>query len=154
MMYENGPWKFNVNGSGVLNSILNPEAQRTSHALFNDYVFELGYKGDGWGANLRFGTVSPVLYTDAQFVTAATPRQGVEATVSTPAGKFGYFANTNDEALGGGSGINFHQKMMGASWQAPLPKWAMFRLMWLSSQDTGAATCGWIRFDGQPDHPA
>src|SRR5208337_1712375 len=22
MMYENGPWKFNVNGSGVLNSIL------------------------------------------------------------------------------------------------------------------------------------
>lgn len=145
MVYENGPWKFNVNGSGVLNSILNPEAQRTSHALFNDYVFELGYKGDGWGANLRFGTVSPVLYTDAQFVTAATPRQGVEATVSTPAGKFGYFANTNDEALGGGSGINFHQKMMGASWQAPLPKWAMFRLMWLSSQDTGAATA--VGFD-------
>jgi len=140
MMYENGPWKFNVNGSGLLNSILNPEVQRTSHGLVNDYVFELGYKGDGWGANLRFGTVSPVLYNDAQFVTAATPRQGVEATLATPAGKFGYFVNTNDEALGGGSGINFHQKMMGASWQAPLPKWAMFRLMWLSAQDTGAAT--------------
>jgi hypothetical protein len=145
MMYENGPWKFNVNGSGVLNSILNPEVQRTSHGLVNDYVFELGYKGDGWGANLRFGTVSPVLYTDAQFVTAATPRQGVEATLSTPAGKFGYFVNTNDEALGGGAGINFHQKMMGASWQAPLPKWAMFRLMWLSAQDTGAATA--VGFD-------
>ncbi len=145
MMYENGPWKFNVNGSGVLNSILNPEVQRTSHGLVNDYVFELGYKGDGWGANLRFGTVSPVLYTDAQFVTAATPRQGVEATLSTPAGKLGYFVNTNDEALGGGAGINFHQKMMGASWQAPLPKWAMFRLMWLSAQDTGAATA--VGFD-------
>jgi len=140
MMYENGPWKFSVNGSGLLNSVLNPEIQRTSHGLVNDYVFELGYKGDGWGANLRFGTVSPVLYTDAQFVTAATPRQGVEATLSTPAGKFGYFVNTNDEALGGGAGINFHQKMMGASWQAPLPKWAMFRLMWLSAQDTGLAT--------------
>ncbi|MGB0043677.1 MAG: IPT/TIG domain-containing protein [Terriglobales bacterium] len=140
VMYEDGRWKFQANGSGVLNSVLNPEAQRTSHGLVNDYVFQLGYKGDGWGANLRFGIVSPVLYTDAQFVTAATPRQGVEATLTTPAGTFGYFVNTNDEALGGGSGINFHQQMMGASWQAPLPKWAQFRLMWLSAQDIGAPT--------------
>lgn len=147
VMYEDGPWKFQANGSGVLNSILNPEAQRTSHGLVNDYVFQLGYKGDGWGANLRFGIVSPVLYTDAQFVTAATPRQGVEATLTTRAGTFGYFANTNDEALGGGSGINFHQQMMGASWQAPLPKWAQFRLMWLSAQDIGAPTT--VGFDSQ-----
>ena len=147
IIYEDGPWKFQANGSGVLNSILNPDAQRTSHGLVNDYVFQLGYKGEGWGANLRFGIVSPVLYTDAQFVTAATPRQGVEATLTTPAGTFGYFVNTNDEALGGGAGINFHQQMMGASWQAPLPKWAMFRLMWLSAQDIGAPTT--VGFDSQ-----
>jgi len=147
IMYEDGPWKFAANGSGVLNSILNPETQRTSHGLVNDYVFQLGYKGDGWGAKLRFGVVSPVLYTDAQFVTAATPRQGVEVTLTTRAGTFGYFVNTNDEALGGGSGINFHQKMMGASWQAPLPKWAQFRLMWLSAQDTGVPTT--VGYDSQ-----
>ena len=147
VMYEDGPWKFQANGSGVLNSILNPEAQRTSHGLVNDYVFQLGYKGDGWGANLRFGILSPVLYTDAQFVTAATPRQGLEATLTTRAGTFGYFVNTNDEALGGGSGINFHQQMMGASWQAPLPKWAQFRLMWLSAEDIGVPTA--VGYDSQ-----
>ncbi|MGO9084694.1 MAG: IPT/TIG domain-containing protein [Candidatus Sulfotelmatobacter sp.] len=147
MMYEDGPWKVEINGSGALNSILNPDVQRTSHGIVNDYVFQLGYKGDGWGANLRFGIVSPVLYTDAQFVTAATPRQGAEVTLTTAAGKFGYFVNTNDEALGGGAGINFHQKMMGASWQAPLPKWGMFRLMWLSAQDVGAPTT--VSFDSQ-----
>ncbi len=147
MMYEEGAWKVSVNGSGLLNSVLNPETQRTSHGLVNDYVLQLGYKGDGWGANLRFGTVTPVLYTDAQFVTAATPRQGAEITLTTRAGKFGYFVNTNDEALGGGSGINFHQQMMGASWEAPLPKWAQFRLMWLSAQDIGAPTT--VSFDSQ-----
>lgn len=140
IMYDDGPWKVEFNGSGLLNSTLNPEIQRTSHGLVNDYVLQLGYKGDEWGANLRFGIVSPVLYTDAQFVTAATPRQGAEFTFTTPAGKFGYFVNTNDEALGGGAGINFHQQMMGASWEAPLPKWAQFRLMWLSAQDIGAPT--------------
>jgi len=140
MMYADGPWTVQVNGSGLLNSTLNPEAQRTSHGLANDYVFQLGYKKGNWAANLRFGIVSPVLYTDAQFVTAATPRQGAEVTLKTPAGTFGFFANTNDEALGGGAGINFHQQMMGASWQAPLPKWAQFRLMWLSAQDIGSPT--------------
>ncbi len=140
MMYANGPWTVQVNGSGLLNSTLNPEAQRTSHGLVNDYVFQLGYKKGNWAANLRFGIVSPVLYTDAQFVTAATPRQGAEVTLKTPAGTFGFFANTNDEALGGGAGVNFHQQMMGASWQAPLPKWTQFRLMWLSAQDIGAPT--------------
>lgn len=145
--YEEGRWKVQVNGSGVLNSVLNPESMRTSRGLVNDYVFQVGYKGDGWGANLRFGIVSPVLYTNAQFVTAATPRQGVEATLLTKAGTFGYFANTNDEALGGGAGINFHQQLMGASWQAPLPKWAQFRLMWLSAQDIGAPTT--VGYDSQ-----
>jgi hypothetical protein len=145
MTYSDGPWHMELNGSGLLNSILNPEMQRTSQGRFSDYVLQLGYKKGTWAANLRFGTVSPVLYTDAQFVTAATPRQGAEMTLKTPAGTFGYFVNTNDEALGGGAGINFHQQMMGASWQAPLPKWAQFRLMWLSAQDTGAPTT--VSFD-------
>jgi len=145
MMYQNGPWHMEVNGSGLLSSTLNPEVQRTSHGLVNDYVIQLGYKRGNWAANLRFGIVTPVLYTDAQFVTAATPRQGAEITLKTPAGTFGYFANTNDQALGGGAGINFHQQMMGASWQAPLPKWAQFRVMWLSAQDIGAPTT--VSFD-------
>ena len=147
MIYTDGPWHMEVNGSGLLNTILNPEAQRTSQGRVNDYVIQLGYKRGNWAANLRFGIVSPVLYTDAQFVTAATPRQGAEITLTTRAGTFGYFANTNDEALGGGAGIDFHQQMMGASWQAPLPKWAQFRLMWLSAQDTGAPTS--VSFDSQ-----
>jgi hypothetical protein len=147
MTYQQGPWHMEVNGSGLLNSILNPEVQRTSQGRVNDYVIQLGYKSGDWAANLRFGIVTPVLYTDAQFVTAATPRQGAEITLKTPAGTFGYFANTNDEALGGGAGINFHQQMMGASWQAPLPKWAQFRLMWLSAQDIGAPTS--VSFDSQ-----
>ena len=147
MSYNSGAWHMEVNGSGLLNSVLNPEVQRTSQGRFSDYVIQLGYKKGDFAANLRFGTVSPVLYTDAQFVTAATPRQGVEATLKTLAGTFGYFVNTNDTALGGGAGINFHQQMMGASWQAPLPKWATFRVMWLSAQDTGAPTS--VSFDSQ-----
>jgi len=138
--YQSGRWHFEQNGSGLLRTTFFPEAQRTSRGLINDYIFQVGYKGDNWGANLRFGIVSPVLYTDAQFVTAATPRQGVEATLTTQAGTLGYYANTNDEALGGGAGINFHQQIMGASWQAPLPKWAVFRAMWLSAKDIGAPT--------------
>jgi len=145
--YSEGPWHVEVNGSGLMNSILNPEVQRTSHGLVNDYVLQLGYKKGKWAANLRFGIVSPVLYTNAQFVTAATPRQGAEITLKTPAGTFGYFANTNDQALGGGAGINFHQQLMGASYEAPLPKWAQFRLMWLSAQDIGAPTT--VGFDSQ-----
>jgi IPT/TIG domain len=147
MMYSEGPWHVEINGSGLLKSILNPEVQRTSQGRVNDYVIQLGYKKGNWAAQLRFGIVTPVLYTDAQFVTAATPRQGAEITLTTRGGTLGYFANTNDEALGGGSGINFHQQMMGASWQAPLPKWAQFRLMWLSAQDTGAPTS--VSFDAQ-----
>jgi hypothetical protein len=147
MMYSDGPWHVEVNGSGLLKSILNPEEQRTSQGRVNDYVIQLGYKKGDWAAQLRFGIVTPVLYTDAQFVTAATPRQGAEITLTTRAGTLGYFVNTSDEALGGGAGINFHQQMMGASWQAPLPKWAQFRLMWLSAQDTGAPTS--VSFDSQ-----
>ena len=138
--FQNGPWHVDANGSGTLNSVLNPSQQRTSHGLFSDYVLQAGYKQPTWGANLRFGTVSPALYTDAQFVTAATPRQGAELMLKTPAGTLGGFTNTDDTAPGGGAGINFHQQIEGASYQLPLPKWAELRGMWLNAKDTGAPT--------------
>ena len=153
MSYNSGAWHVEVNGSGLLNSVLNPEVQRTSQGRFSDYVIQLGYKKGDFAANLRFGTVSPVLYTDAQFVTAATPRQGVEATLKTLAGTFGYFVNTNDTALGGGAGINFHQQMMGASWQAPLPKWAMFRADVVERAGYGCPDERVLRFARKSDHP-
>ncbi len=140
MVLQNNPWNPTVNGSGLLNSILNPEAQRTSQGRVNDYIAQIKRENGHWGASLRFGIVSPALYTDAQFVTAATPRQGVEAILNTPAGNLGFYTNTNDEALGGGSGITFHQRLMGGSWQAPIPKWAEFRLMWLGARDIGSPT--------------
>jgi len=151
MMYQDGNWRVEMNGSGLLNSVLNPQVARTSHGQVNDYLLRTAYDAKPWGVNLRFGILAPALYLDSQFVTAATPRQGVEATLNTPAGAFAYYVNTNDVALGGGSGISFHQELMGASWQAPLPKkLAEFRLMWLSAQDLGAPTT--ITYDSQ-GHP-
>ncbi len=138
--YQKGPWHFDANGSGLLSSVLNPPVQRTSKGQFSDYVFQAGYKGEQWAPNLRFGTITPVLYSDAQFVTAATPRQGAELTLKSPVGTLGGFVNVDDTALGGGSGINFHQEIQGASYQLPLPKWAELRGMWLNAKDTGAPT--------------
>ena len=135
MKYQQGPWHFEINGSGLLNSILNPGVLRTSHGEVNSYVIQLGDLHKTWGANLRFGIVSPLLYTGAQYVTAATPRQGAELAVKTPAGTFSGFTNTNDSALGGGSGMNLQQQIEGASWQAPLPPWAQLRVMWLNAAD-------------------
>jgi hypothetical protein len=127
MIFQGNPWQPAVNGSGLLDSVLNPAALRSSVGRVNDYVAQFERKGEHWGVGVRFGIVSPVLYTDAQFVTAATPRQGVEATLTTPGGKLGFYTNTNDEALGGGAGITFHQRLMGASWQAPFHRRANHR---------------------------
>ncbi|MGH9564313.1 MAG: hypothetical protein ACRD3S_22900, partial [Terracidiphilus sp.] len=138
MISTNNPWQPTVNGSGALSSVMNPAVQRTSLGRVNDYVAQMERKAGRWGMSLRFGIVSPALYTDAQFVTAATPRQGIEAFGTTPAGKLGFYTNTNDEALGGGAGITFHQRLIGASYQAPSPQWADFRLMWLGARDIGA----------------
>ncbi len=147
IIYEKGPWHHEANGSRLLNSVLRPEVPRSSRGQGNDYVLQAGFKQERWSGNLRFGIVSPVLYTDAQFVTAATPRQGAEVTLKSVAGALGYFVNTDDTALGGGSGINFHQQLMGASYQAPLPKWAEFKFMWLRARDTGAPTT--VGYDSQ-----
>jgi hypothetical protein len=135
MKVQQGAWHFEINGSGLLNSILNPDVQRTSHGKVNSYVMQLGDLQKTWGANLRFGIVSPLLYTGAQYVTAATPRQGAELAIKTPAGAFSGFTNTNDSALGGGSGMNVQQQIEGASWQAPLPPWAQLRAMWLNATE-------------------
>jgi hypothetical protein len=146
LSFQEGPWRADVNGSGLVNSILNPEPQRTSHGLVNDYVTQVNYKVPNWEANFRFGIVAPVVYGGAQFVAVATPRQAAEAVLTTRAGAFGFFVNTNDQASGGGAGITFHQKIIGASWIAPLPaKWAEFRFMWLRAQDIGSPTV--VTFD-------
>lgn len=147
MQYAKGPWRIEANGSGLLNSVLNPPEQRTAHGQFNDYIFQLNYKDLPWAVNFRFGVLSPAMYTDAQFVSAATPRQAAELTVKSQIGTIGGFVNTNDTALGGGSGINFHQQIEGASYEAPLPKWAVLRFMWLNATDTGAPTT--VGYDSQ-----
>src|SRR5215472_8597777 len=59
MSYQDGPWHAEINGSGLLNSVLNPEAQRTSVGKFNDYVTQVAYQGTRWSTNFRFGVISP-----------------------------------------------------------------------------------------------
>jgi hypothetical protein len=146
LSFQDGPWRADVNGSGLINSVFAPDSLRTAQNRTNNYVSQLNYQGQGWDAGLRAGILTSALYSGAQFVTAATPRQAVEVVLNTKAGAFGYFTNTSDLALGGGSGITFHQRIMGASWLAPLPKkWAEFRFMWLNAQDVGSPTT--VTFD-------
>lgn len=133
-----GAWTSDVNGSGLLSSVLGPDPK---HALgrFNDYVMRLAYDQTQWGLNLRFGVIAPALYTNSEFVTTGSPREGVEPSLRTPAGTFAFFANTDDNALGGGNGLAFHQEVRGASYEAPIPKpTATLRFMWLSARDIGA----------------
>ena len=137
---QQGAWHFELNGSGLLDSVLSPGVQRTSVGRVNNYIIQLGDQQKTWGANLRFGIISPLLYTGAQYVTSATPRQGGELAIKTPAGTFSGFSNTNDAALGGGLGMNVRQQMEGASWLAPMPKWAQLRVMWLNASDNISAS--------------
>ena len=139
-IYRNGPWTTELNGSGLLSSVLGPEP-RHSIGRFNDHILQLGYENHSWTGNLRFGVLAPLLYTSSEFVTPGSAREGVEASFGTPLGKLGFFSNTNDNSLGGGNGIDFHQEIRGASYSAPLPKnIAELRFMWLSARDTGPAT--------------
>lgn len=136
--YQNGPWRAEANGTGLLNALLSPDPQ-TARGRVNDYVFQVGYEQPRWGAGVRFGVVAPSLFTNSEFVTTGTPREGVEPVLRTPIGTFGYYNNTNDSALGGGSGVAFHQEIRGASFAAPLPaEHATFRLMWLNASDRSA----------------
>jgi hypothetical protein len=146
LAFQDGPWRADVNGSGLINSVFAPDRLRTSQNHVNNYVSQLNYQGQGWDAGLRVGVITSALYAGAQFVTVATPRQAAELVLDTKAGAFGYFTNTSDVALGGGAGISFHQRIMGASWVAPLPKkWVEFRFMWLNARDVGSPTT--VTFD-------
>jgi hypothetical protein len=140
LIFHNGPWTSEVNGSGLLNSILNPDPQ---HALsrINDYVLRLAYERGHWNTGLRFGLLASSLYTGSEFVTTGSAREGIETWLGTPGGKLSFFSNTNDGSLGGGIGTAFHQEIRGASYDAPIPKKiADLRLMWLSARDTGGPT--------------
>src|ERR1051326_8138744 len=135
--YQNGPWSAEINGSGLLNSLLGPEPR---HALgrANDYLFRMAFDRPHWGINLRFGVLAPALYTGSEFITTAVARQGIEPSLRTRAGTFGFWANTNDIAPGAGLSTNFHQQLIGGSYEAPLPQSrALLRAMWLSSRDVG-----------------
>ena len=150
LVYQDGPWKAQVNGSGILNSVLGPDRLQTSLGHFDNYVLNGSMQKGAWGLNLSFGAVAPSLYKNAQFVTTATPRQGIEADLRTPAGTFDFYANTDDVAAGSGIGFGFHQQILGASWDLPLPKkFLELRLMWLSAHDTGPATTTQTDSQGQ-----
>ncbi len=150
LQYQNGPWKAQINGSGLLNSFLGPDVLRTSHGYFDNFILNGSWQKGHWGLNLSFGEVAPSLYQNAQFVTTAAPRQGVEADLKTPAGSFGFFANTDDVGAGSGFGYEFHQQIRGASWDLPLPKkYLELRLMWLSAHDGDPAPAVQTGIDGQ-----
>ncbi len=150
LLYQEGNWKFQMNGSGILNSILGPEDLQTSAGHFSNFVFSGGIQKGKWGLNLSFGAVAPSLYRNAQFVTTAAPREGVEADLNTPAGGFNFYANTDDVGAGSGVGYGFHQQILGASWDLPLPrKYLELRLMWLSAHDTSAASTVQTGISGQ-----
>lgn len=140
LQYQNGPWKAQINGSGLLNSFLGPQYLRTSRGYFDNYILNSAWQKGHWGINVSFGEVAPSLYQNAQFVTTSAPRQGVEADLNTPAGTFGFFSNTDDVGAGGGFGYDFHQQIRGASWDLPFPKkYLELRLMWLSAHDDNSA---------------
>jgi IPT/TIG domain len=147
--FTRGPWRADINGSGLLNAVLGPEPQ---HALgrANDYVFRLAYDRPMMGLSLRFGVLAPALYVGSEFVTTTAARQGVEPSLRTRAGTFAFWTNTNDVALGAGAGASFHQRLTGASYEAPLPQTrALLRFMWLSARDTGAALPSNFTADGR-----
>ena len=143
--YKAGGWTSNVNGAGLLSSNLGPEPR---HAIghFNQYVAQLGYESKSWALNTQFGILAPTMFVGNEFLTTGTAREGFEPTLRTKAGTFGYYINTFGNGIGAGAGIGFDQKIMTASYEAPLPKdKATFRLLWLSASDRGAPST--ISFD-------
>ncbi|MBI3426876.1 MAG: hypothetical protein HY011_28435 [Acidobacteria bacterium] len=163
--YKNGPWLTEMNGSGLLNSLLSPNP-RHSLGRFNDYIFHFGREwpfgaaanpaqpnpaagqpgqtgltGPQWGIDLRFGMVSPQSFLNAEYVSTGFAREGVELALKTPGGTFGFYRNTNDKGQGEGIGFGFHQRVYGGSYDAPAftkdPERVKFRLMWLSANDVG-----------------
>lgn len=159
--YKNGPWLTELNGSGLLNSLLSP-TPRHSLGRFNDYVMhfgrewpfgaaataqpdpttgQLGLPAPKWGVDLRFGMISPQSFLNAEYLSTGFAREGVEAALKTPGGTFGFYRNTNDKGQGEGIGFGFHQRVHGGSYDTPAftkdPERVKFRLMWMSASDVG-----------------
>ncbi|HKQ72249.1 MAG TPA: IPT/TIG domain-containing protein [Blastocatellia bacterium] len=143
-VYANGPWRAEMNGSGVINSIFGP---RPRHLLgqFNDYVFRLTRQASEsrWGADASFGMIAPQTLLGAEFINTGFPRESVEASFKTPGGKFSIYRNTNDKGQGEGVGFGFHQQVNAAGYETPPfagwkdPERVKFRTMWLSARDVG-----------------
>jgi hypothetical protein len=79
--YANGPWRAEMNGSGVINSVFGPKPR---HMLgrFSDYVFRLTRQApeSRWGADASFGMIAPQMHLGAEFINTGFPREGVEAS--------------------------------------------------------------------------
>lgn len=146
--FQSGPWRLESNGSGLMNAMIAP-VPRHLLGRFNDYLGRLSYDQKTWGSALRFGLVAPSLYSDAEFTTAAIPREGLESVLRTPVGTGGFFVNTSDVSPGGGNITAFHQLIRGASYDLPLPPGiASLRFMWLSSRDVGSPVAEFVSNSG------
>ncbi|HWQ33947.1 MAG TPA: hypothetical protein VNQ79_13940 [Blastocatellia bacterium] len=139
--YNLGNWRLELNGTGTINSILGPQPQHVN-GQFNDYVFHLSHTQEKWIGDLKFGVIVPDLFTNAEFITTAFPRQAVQAAFGTPAGRFSFFRNINDKGQGEGLSLGYRQELTGAGYDAPLvgnSDRIRFRLMWLSARCRRAA---------------
>ena len=108
---------FEVNGSGVLNSILNLECKADQPGEVNNYVIQLGISKKLGGEPAIRHRVAGAVYRCAirQRADPAARRTGVK----TPGGTFSGFTNTDDAAPGGGSSVNVQQRIEGASGRRP-----------------------------------
>jgi len=94
-----------------------------------------------WGAEISFGMVAPQLHLNSEYITTGFPREGIEASLRTPLGKFSFYRNTNDKGQGEGIGFGYHQQVQSAAYEMPAlklfndPERVKFRLTWLGARD-------------------
>jgi hypothetical protein len=138
---KQGPWRAQVSGTGLINSLF---STRPRHVLgqFNDYVLRLAHDQKRWGTDLRFGTIAPQMYSGAEFMATAYPRQATEAALRTLAGRFSFYANAFDKGgQGEGEAFAFRQKVSGFAYQVPpVSERVGLRFMWLRARDTAPAS--------------
>jgi hypothetical protein len=137
MTFQEGAWRVELNGTLAMDALLSPSPQHL-YGRVQDYTGQIAYKQKPLGIGMRFGLLAPDLYTDSQFISTAVARQAVEPQVTTPAGTFSYYANSNDVTPGAGDASAFNQIIRGAGYEAPIPtKWGELRAMWMNSRDQG-----------------
>jgi hypothetical protein len=137
---QRGAVRLEMNGSGLVTSLISPRPRHIT-GQFNDYVFRVSREKEEspWGGELRFGVIVPQEFLNSEFVTTAVPREGVEAALKTPVGRFFFYSNTNDKGQGEGIGFGMRQAMRGAAYEVPFKKDRVkFRLMWLGASDHDA----------------